>query len=60
VDSAKGNKYWKEVAINYGFIPISAPSDELMRQCILGRKDLFNIDRGHFSDKGDILYGTIL
>lgn len=54
------NKYWKEVAVNSGFIPISAPSDVLMRQFKLGRQDLFNFDRGHFSDIGNILYGKTL
>lgn len=54
------NKYWKEIAVNSGFIPISAPSDELMRQFALGARELFNADRGHFSDKGNVLYGTIL
>lgn len=54
------NNYWQEIAFKTGFIPISAPSDELRRQFILGRKELFNFDRGHFSDKGNILFGNIL
>lgn len=50
---------WLDLVRGVGFIPITAPSDEINRQLKAGR-DLLHSDGGHWNPEGNKLVGEVL
>jgi lysophospholipase L1-like esterase len=58
-NEAGPNKYWKSIARDAGFIPLSGPSDSLRSLKPDERKNMYYADGVHLSDAGNQLFGSI-
>jgi hypothetical protein len=54
------NRAWKDIAIKAGFIPLLTSAASVTSLKGVRRSDVINIDGSHFSDQGNLLFGTMI
>jgi lysophospholipase L1-like esterase len=60
IEPSSLNAIWVDAARSAGFIPIVAPSDDLLAAKARGEFDLFATDGAHLSDTGNEVMGRVL